>query len=194
MPGFKVNKITGQPELPDDCNIFCDLDGTIYDDRSRLKYLPQLPWDDLTHSDFKDYHDQMAKDPIVENMVDLLKTPLSEKSDVVFFTSRPVRYRQITEKRLRNDFEISHNPSLFMRPNEDTRKSSELKYSLFLRKFRREDTFTSKPFIFFENELDVLWKINQKNKENKITITSSFYLVTVKGAIPKANFYLIDFA
>jgi len=90
--------------------------------------LAAAAWRDYMRPDWDAYYRASSDDAPIQPMVDFINNGLSTMVDVVCITTRPEKWRQLTM-----DWLIRHNVSideLVMRPNDDFRRSPELKVAL----------------------------------------------------------------
>ena len=97
--------------------IFCDLDGTLCDDRHRRKWALEKDWDK--------YHGACSRDKPYEDVLGTLQHWAQEDHTVILMTGRTERHRERTINWLRKHsvpYEV-----LLMRPDDDPRPTVVVK-------------------------------------------------------------------
>ena len=115
--------------------IFCDLDGTLSDDRPRagsLKNAYENFKADRKPGVFDDYHFGLDEDEVYHGVNKFLRECIDRKDVLVLITARTERWRTKTLSWLRSQTPgvYSHYTKLIMRGNTDIRRNWELKKSL----------------------------------------------------------------
>ena len=173
--------------------VFCDLDGTLFDDRARLPLLPDnsLP---PAEQDFSAYHMNLASDPLVTNVAEWIAAG-PYPNWCYFLTSRPATLRNRTRYQIHKHLgkprdcginTIMHNPT-------DYHECGDYKCER-IANFIRTKKFSFPRYskiIVLDNTLSVHEKIlkNLQPMDDKIELT--LILVTMNETSPIANFYSI---
>lgn len=98
--------------------IIFDIDGTICSSKDRLYHI------DGQYKDWDKFHEESKNSGKIENIVEILYL-LSRKYDILLFTGRTEKYKELTERWLYvYNIEYDH---LFMRPDDNYEKASILK-------------------------------------------------------------------
>ena len=122
--------------------VFCDIDGTISDDRPRAKLLIEarkMAGASLTRTTdhYNEYHSSLHNDDIFPNTVNFLMTCHKEGKQIVFITARNDKWRKDTVDWFINKcphlWRISQ--ALFMRDDLDLRPNEQVKYDHIYRFF-----------------------------------------------------------
>ena len=130
--------------------IFCDLDGTLSDDRHRFPLLN-------AKNDYQEYHLQLGKDPVKMDVLERVHRMLSDSqpAKLVLVTMRPNIYRETTEEWL-SRHQVHYN-KLLMRPDNIVMSAPELKVRLvefYLGKFIQQ---VAKNIVcVVDNEIDII--------------------------------------
>lgn len=108
--------------------ILVDMDHTLSDSRSRDRFLKSV----MTPADWDNYHRDMINDPVFTPIRDLIVSIRKTGYQVFIVTSRPEKYRSMTEAWLgRHGCSVD---AIFMRPDDDaTTPSARLKAIQVLR-------------------------------------------------------------
>ena len=130
--------------------IICDLDGTLFNDERRRKFLPK--GNSPKPEDFYQYHAHHPIDKPYEHVLDFLNRT-SER--IVFMTARPERCRKTTIGQL-DDYLPNSSYELFMRPEDNKNTSPELKKLMVETLLERVDAKTFHPITFIDDRDDVL--------------------------------------
>lgn len=110
------------------CVIF-DIDGTLSNNKHRLKFIEQSP------QDWNSFFLEMDKDEVIEPIAFLLFALLRDfhnsnvAIDIIFCTGRPEMYRDLTEKWLERELDI-YNHRLMMRKDGDRRNDDIVKQEM----------------------------------------------------------------
>ena len=115
--------------------IICDLDGTLYDDAERKKRWIHSRIEKKLEPDWESYHADSKNDSPIYTTFTMLDDFLSRGRDIAFWTGRNEKHRRETEIWLgghgfassKVDSDKGHIGPLFMRPNDNTESSVDLK-------------------------------------------------------------------
>ena len=109
--------------------IIVDLDGTLSDCRSRIKYAVNKEW--------KEFYGRLGEDepnPYVRILVRHLQQQMSDKYEIIYLTGRPEEYRRETENWLKK-YDLSAD-LLYMRETDDFRPDADIKLEIFNSKIK----------------------------------------------------------
>lgn len=118
--------------VPEHGIILCDIDGTVADTTRRLPYLQQAP------KDWHGFFQNMAQDPIREEVVSLVQEQVAPGAELFMLSGRPDTYRDETEWWLRHKARLPFR-ALFMRRAGDRRPDTVVKQQML-------DTYFPDPY------------------------------------------------
>ena len=101
-----------------------DIDGTLFDDSHRRKYL-----NEKSEEGFKKYHSLLSRDKPIETICDLLRMHYKSNYTVILLTGRPIFYERLTKKILKDNCLYYH--KLYMRPEGNRLPTLFLKKTIY---------------------------------------------------------------
>lgn len=132
--------------------ILVDIDGVLSDDRWR-EPRKMISWDE--------YHSAAGNDPPIETSINLINSMHEQGFYIVALTTRPEKWRIVTMRWL-----TTHNVAideLIMRPENDYRKSPELKLAL-------AEPFGEEVVAIIDNRQDVIEMFNENWQHEIVTM------------------------
>lgn len=129
--------------------VIFDIDGCISDDRHRAHLLPTHR--DARNGDYDAYHEKLLEDkPINAEILDNFIDSDIDMS-IVFVTARPQKFESRTRMWLKSHFKV-FDYMLLMRPNDDYRRSPELKVALI----EQANIPWNQICVAFDDRIDIL--------------------------------------
>ena len=166
--------------------LICDLEGTLYDDRHRLRAIT-YPDDRASKADYSVYHAHFEQDLVCENLARYLENAVLEKTPYLFFwTVRPDAYHDRTQQKLADDLGVKESDFHLIQgitPATEDFKDQKFKDILAMKR-----AFSVNHIVLFDN----MFLIHQKVAQFMQTVDDIHidqYLVDVKGLPPKSLYY-----
>ena len=116
--------------------IFCDLDGTLSDDRLRQHLLEKAHRDYADNPDpsvFDPYHQLLRTDPVWNKVASYLRDTVSGDCELVFISARTENFRHSTYEWFNKNIPSLKTAPLYLRAEGDARRNWEVKRSFVLK-------------------------------------------------------------
>jgi len=126
--------------------ILCDIDGTVADNSHRQHFLEEK-------KDWDGFFDALDLDEPIYEIINKMNDEHNKGREIIFLTGRPERYRDSTEKWLKQYFNFPLR--VVMRPNDNKKNKLLTKKEMFDQNFNIDEIF-----YVIDNDEDLLnmWK------------------------------------
>jgi hypothetical protein len=166
-------------------SVIFDLDGCLFDDSWRRAMIKNAKDD----RDYDEYHKNLIRDKAIPHSVSVLQKEVGAGNYTVFITARPLKYWAITVAQINETFglQIERDYFMYMRPNDDRRKSVELKRAIAEKVKTAVSAAGAKIICAYDDRMDVVRMYNEIGIAAKVMNLDGVFSIDEKTNVAHAE-------